>query len=261
MTPVELKRCGLKFKSQKSALEYIVEQLEEIISPMIERIKKGEKDLDVIVNDPDSFHFKLLRDMIAGHYYLKTITAGKEPIQFRVSFRRPTSNFRHSRTQFVTFVDDPKEKDWINFSYKDCIQSYDTNKLTIKSRTARRLVDGQRLKYLNTRKDSQICDLCERYGLNLEVDHIIDFKTILKDFCELNRIDDNEGLLKLTNEWIIFHEERAKYQLLCKKCHSYKSKDPDKKESIELVFDDIPRKKSKTETSAHERLLPVKSNH
>jgi len=243
MKPVDLPVSGLKFRSQKEALEYIRERIQIEAAELTEQYRSGKKDIDKIIRDRDSPFFKLMLDMVNGHYWLREQIARKgSPVMFRLSYRRPESAWAYSLTQYVTFENNPtEERHWQNFSYKKCVESEGTNRKTNLAKTARSFIAVQIAEYRNSRKDNKTyhCDDCKKLGINLDVDHKIDFAIILEMFCSQNNIKEERKLFEeLSTQWFDFHKKYAKYQLLCKHCHGEKTKNSLRKPKLRIEFND-----------------------
>jgi hypothetical protein len=91
--------------------------------------------------------------------------------------------------------------------------------------------DTQKYRRINT---NDICTSCQETN-HIQVDHVDPFSNILSDFLKqqsvnmesvkINKIHYNITLLDthLHDEWVEYHNTRAKYQLLCRKCNVRKS--------------------------------------
>ena len=114
-----------------------------------------------------------------------------------------------------------------DISYRCCINKHSPNSNLL--RALRYTIEPQIRDYRNN--NELICDFCKSTD-NIQIDHIIFFKDLVKDFL-LNRtdiptfFDDNEynGCkfkledTKIRDEWYNFHKQNAKLRCLCSKCN------------------------------------------
>ena len=115
----------------------------------------------------------------------------------------------------------------------------DENKMYKVKEAARKAVEDQKKEFRSSVKDE--CQKCGKkaYGLELQVDHVINFMDIFNNFIKKYGYEDNfliENINKdlyvtwwyFTNEelkekWRKYHKENATLQLLCVPCHKDKT--------------------------------------
>ena len=117
-----------------------------------------------------------------------------------------------------------------NYSYDACINGYNHN-YDIKSNLRKMIYsDIEEFKANNIRPN--ICELCGNCSDEFEIDHIILFNDLVKQF--MNKYNININDIKIENRQIAddfintefpkFHHENAKLRWICKKCNQTRSK-------------------------------------
>ena len=161
------------------------------------------------------------------------------------------------------------------FSWNDCVYGKSSNKNDRYNDAMRQAIQPQTMSFSSTKDHCEICgtnDKCDKY----EVDHINDFKDLVKDFNTKNSViipdkfDTNDrgnncfrkedGILK--TKWLEYHKEHAKLQYLCISCHNSKTY---KKSISTIVSRSIPIDKDNSQSSSlrafFSRSIPIQKDN
>lgn len=125
---------------------------------------------------------------------------------------------------------------------KDCVgkETSEQKAMTIKKNlnSAFRFSVQPQIKDFRKKTNQNCCQFCESVS-NLEVDHILEFKTIVEMFKSKNKLKlptsfndnkkTNQAIFKeedknLSDDFYNFHLEKATLRLLCKKCNLGRTK-------------------------------------
>lgn len=197
------------FKTKKAAYEYTKKKLYEMGCRTI-----TEKD-------PENFNF------LCSLVSFKMIT---HCLEFELFKLPQTKDALHLRVK-------THHSPYKTISWCDCARQTDTNHNKL-AQAMRNAVKDNIYAFKATQTNCAMCKKEEKEG---DIDHIEPFAIIKKDFTELysqngktppEEFSMNEFsafIFKPENkefeeEWTKYHNERAKYQLLCKKCHKEKTK-------------------------------------
>jgi len=153
-------------------------------------------------------------------------------------------NLRKPYNKKALFYKYKNEKFMNDVSYVMCVKNlfekfnYDKHKYKsdIKDALRTEVHFGMKKKFYldNTIYDRGVCDICKRDTSNIEVDHCTKpYVRILDEFLKKENIDilsidvfqerDNTWLLQdrmLAKRWVKFHDEEAKFRMLCRWCNS-----------------------------------------
>jgi 5-methylcytosine-specific restriction endonuclease McrA len=206
--------ANLTFKTKKELHTHTEKKLE----------KRGVCEIDKLDKDYQ-FFLDLYKRKPSHQSYVENIT------KFKISL----DPIKKTRANYVSCIDN-NNKEYV-FSWRSCCDGIDTkvsDKLKEACRTS--IQDQTSSCWLNNDK----CHICkESKKSGYEVDHVIEFSKIYKEFMEKNIIAVPEHFESdtLTSQTIFrkedyifkqafqdYHEENAILQLLCNECHKKKTK-------------------------------------
>lgn len=213
----KLPRTELVFSSQKKLKDYVKEQC----------LKYLDETIDI-----DHPLYNLLLDMWERHPN-KSI---ESPLFKNISHknRSPTFRSRSPLTKHEKFrsyyYDDGR---WKSFSLLNkCVSGNKTTTTQQLNKTLRYAIIEQ-INDFKRQNDCSVCNICNCVKDDIEIDHIIEFQKIVKDF--INDIGSEIEIIKgegsgewlfkdndIKQKWLSFHLEKATLQALCVECHKGK---------------------------------------
>jgi len=204
----------LEFKTKKESYEYT--------KNIIYSIENNK------IIDEDNKHYIFFNDLLKNHYIYDDIK-GCGIKHFQIIPNHLVKKFKAIK---LIRLDDTE----IIFSWNKCCQFKENCDIINLKKTMRYAIHDKIIKFKqNNKKKCQICNIDNLEYYKYHVDHIDNFKKIYNDFLKINKnkiptnflnCDVSNGMLifkkednNFKNEWVKYHNEKAKYQILCYKCN------------------------------------------
>jgi hypothetical protein len=229
------------FKTKKEMTTHLKKKLKEFVP---DDSKTGYTYIDH--NHKYFQYFKDLALRYPKDSYKSTLLSKAEAFVIR-KFKTPlvikeVDNFSldafagNKKSRGLMFVNREAKEKVDSFSYIDCLSG------KFKS-SEQSLMDSLRfainLDICLFRKSKNQCECCGVKNKSFEVDHVIPFNVIVKEFREICKIKEPTNFtsdsksrkttfhnddVEYELEWQRYHRKRMKLQILCKSCHKYRTR-------------------------------------
>jgi len=137
---------------------------------------------------------------------------------------------------FCIWIKQKNKCDLLDFSWYECLKKNKTSTLKDLKKAFRITIEPQINKYKNTLKKFK-CELCSSEN-NPQVDHIIHFEKLVKDFLKINKepipskfnknnlleLEFKKENIKIKNNWYKYHLQNSKLRILCRDCNLSRTK-------------------------------------
>jgi 5-methylcytosine-specific restriction endonuclease McrA len=221
---IVLERSNLTFKSQKDLKQYLYNLAERVKNIILEPESK---------NPSLAFDYKVVYDLFERHPE-KLTSVDENDLKFLICDEphRPSDKRSPPLTTCEKVRAYYYDNGWKNFSlFRKCISNKEYSKKCLINEAFRRSIQYQIDAYKIRNQGS--CNNCG--NLSNDIDQIIPFKTIVKDFLdqhnlileeiEIEKGSDERVLIKdpiIFDSWKEFHST-CELQSLCKHCHLEKT--------------------------------------